>query len=140
MILLIIIGAAAGTFYKFKIANTNQSQTIVLKFYAEEVPEFVTRVVQKDDVVVDDTKSTYLGKITDVVVDEAVAWGVNDKGEYVRGNKEGMKSILITAEVDGAIGNNGAVISSINYGIGHSLAIRAGKAKIWARVYDIQPK
>ena len=124
LILLIIIGAVVGAAYKFRTASVGQAETIVLKFYAEEVSEFVTDAVHVGDDVVDDTKSTYLGKIVDCKVDDSVVWGMNDKGEYVKTTKPGVNSILITTEVTGTIGNNGTIIniSSLHLSIGKRMS------------------
>lgn len=143
IILLIIVGAVAGAVYKFSKANVGpmvKQDDVVIKFYTEEVPDFVASVVQKGDTVIDDGKNTLFGSVTDVSVNPSETVAMTSDGQFVKSEKPGTKSILITSEIKGVMGSNGATIGGVNYNIGQTLTIRAGKAKIWMRVYDVQKK
>ncbi|MDK2799501.1 MAG: hypothetical protein PWP27_858 [Clostridiales bacterium] len=143
-IIFVIIGAIGGAFYKFGKANVGpivKQDNIIIKFYAEEAPEYAAKAVKKGDIATDDSKNTYFGIVTeDPVVKGSLSFGTNSEGQFVPSSKPGMASVLITVEGKGVIGTNGAVFGGVNYGVGHSMALAVGKSKLWVRVYDIQKK
>ncbi len=120
--------------------ETSSGKTIQMQFMAEEVSEFVLENMEIGDSVMDDGTNSELGTITDIQVEDAASYGTNSDGEYVLSSRPGYKKVIITTEVRGTEYEHGAILGGTKYSVGHSLTIRAGKAKIYLRIYDIQVK
>lgn len=143
IIVLVVIGAVAGAVHKFGKTNVGpmmKQDDIIIKFYTEEVSDFVADAIQKGDSIVDDSKNTVIGDMTDVSINLSETIGTTSDGKFVKSPKPGTKSVLITSETKGVMGSNGVTIGGVIYGVGHSFYIKTGKAKMWVRVYDIQKK
>lgn len=143
VILVVVLAVAAfvGTkiFGKDKEAAA-EPKTYEISFYCEEVPAFAAEAVKVGDSVEDETKKVYLGKITDVSMDEAVVFNVDAEGNTVKSSKEGYKSVKITSEVSATEFDHGIVADSIKYSIGHSVTLYAGKGKMVGKVSAINEK
>lgn len=139
-IVLIIVLAAAFVAIKFMSSNSIavSGSKYVVTYYADECPDYSAKSVQVGDPISDEQKNISLGTVTDVKLGPSDSYGVADDGRYVKSSKDGYNSVYITTEVEGADYEHGVIVSSTKYGVGHSLTVRAGKAKIYLRVYDIQ--
>ncbi len=142
VILIVVFAiAAAGVFVirNRKAAKTAQAQntTLIMKFYTEELSDFVADKLKVGSVLYDDDKDVNLGTMTNVEIGSSVVYGGINAGSYEVVNKEGYKSAVITGEVTGVKNELGALIGGEQYGVGHSMVLRAGDAKIYLRVYDI---
>lgn len=120
--------------------DTSRGKEVQIKLMAEEVSDFVTEQMEIGDEVVDDGTNADLGTITDIELNDAVSYGVNSDGNYVQTSKPGYKQAIITTEVSGTEYAHGVILDGAKYSVGHSLTVRAGNAKIYLRVYDIQEK
>jgi hypothetical protein len=139
VILLVVAIIAAGV--KFVFFNKgNAPDTLIMKFRIEEVDNFVAEKVHVGDSLYDDTGENDLGKVIDVETDESISYSVSEDGLYNMTSREGYKSMIITGEVQGKKTKLGAEIKGTKYGVGHSMVLRAGDAKLYLRVYDIKLK
>ena len=142
LVLLLIIGI--GVFFGLRMNSSGSQsggkQTIVMKYYIEEVNDFVINRVKVGDALLDDGRNVSLGKVTDVEIMPSVSWGMTDEGEYKKSEREGFYSAIITGEVEGTIYKNGAIINASKYAVGHTFVLKAGDAKLYLRVYDISVK
>ncbi len=134
----ILAAALAIVFFFLKPKATND--TLVMKFLIEEVDSFVAEKVHVGDTLYDDTYVQELGFVTDVELDDSISYGLVEDGMYTLTSKEGYYSMIITGEVEGKKTKNGAEIGDKKYGVGHSMVLRAGDAKLYLRVYDIAVK
>lgn len=146
IVILVVVCAiaAAGMFF---IRNRRQSEVaveqtdrLVMKFYTEELSDFVAEKLEEGVILFDADKEVELGVATNIEIGNSVVYGGINAGSYEVVNKEGYKSAVITGEVDGIKNENGALIDGVQYGVGHSMTLRAGDAKIYLRVYDIGVK
>lgn len=137
-ILVILAAAAAVVLFVTKPKVTND--TLVMKFRIEEVDSFVAEKVHVGDELYDDTYVQELGKVTAVELNDSISYGQVEDGMYTLTSKEGYYSMIITGEVEGKKTNLGAEINDKKYGVGHSMVLRAGDAKLYLRVYDIAVK
>lgn len=137
-ILVILAAVAAVVFFVTKPKVTND--TLVMKFRIEEVDSFVAEKVHVGDELYDDTYVQELGKVTAVELNDSISYGQVEDGMYTLTSKEGYYSMIITGEVEGKKTNLGAEINDKKYGVGHSMVLRAGDAKLYLRVYDIAVK
>ena len=139
-LVIIVIVLAIAAALVFFLMPRNQGDTLIMKYRIEEVDTFVASKVHIDDALYDDTFSIDLGYVTDVEIDDSISYTSSDDGIYKMGTKEGYYSMIITGEVQGKKTSLGAEIGGKKYGVGHSFVLRAGDAKLYLRVYDIQVK
>ncbi|MBP3580303.1 MAG: DUF4330 family protein [Clostridia bacterium] len=135
---IFVTGAKGGKEDDEALVGADGSIEVV--FYVEEVSDFVIQQVNKEDAYIyDDACQHMLGKVTDVDVGESLLYGLNSQGEYVMGNKEEYSSAYISAVIPEATRTRfGFNYNLANYGVGHTLVIRADDAKIYLRVYDVR--
>ncbi len=138
-IIAILAAVAAAVVFVF-VKPQQKKTTLVMKYFIEEVNDFVASKVQVGDELYDDTFSVELGHVTDVELDDSVSYGQVTDGVYSLTSKEGFYSMIITGEVEGEKTTLGAEIGGKKYGVGHTFVLRAGDAKLYLRVYDIAVK
>ncbi len=136
LVILVAIAAVAAFLFLPKGAG----DTLIMKFMIEEVDEFVAQKVKVGDELYDDTYSLDLGFVTDIEKGDSVSYVENSNGTFTVSSKEGFYSMIITGEVQGEKTSLGAEIGGKKYGVGHTFVLRAGDAKLYLRVYDIQLK
>lgn len=132
---LLIIAVALFLTTRNKKATIVQSEEVItVKFFAEDVANYVTDVVKVGDRLEDESKNLFLGNITQVNIKDASVYSVDENGKSVKSKKEGYNSIEIVAELKTQPFENGILVEGNKYGVGHSLTVRAGKGKIYGRV------
>ncbi len=140
IIAVVIIMLIAGALFLTKKDDVAATQTLVMKYYIEEVSDFVIDDVVEGASLLDAEKSVDLGFVTGVDVRDSYSLIENTSSQFTAGIKEGFKSAIITGEVAGQKNALGAIIGGQQYGVGHSFTLRAGNAKMYLRVYDITIK
>ena len=110
------------------------------EFYAEEVSDFVADALFIGAEMFDDTASKYLGTVTRIEKGPSDTYTENSEGQSVLTSKQGYYSVRITGEVLGQRTPTGATVSGEHYGLGHSMVLRAGDAKIYLRLSGITAK
>lgn len=141
LIIIIVLVFSVGLFAYTKIAedaNSASSTPLIFEFYTDELPEYVVPHVKVGSKLFDNDTNLELGEVTGVKSGPAVVYNVNEAGETVTSEKEGYKSIRITGKVKGALGDFGVEISGHKYGVGHSMTLRVGTAKIYLKISDIR--
>ncbi len=133
---VVVIAAAAV----FVLRPKDGGDTLVMKFRIEEVDGFVAEKVHVGDELYDDTNLQDIGVVTDVELSDSISYGQVNDSVYTLTSKEGYYSMIITGEVKGRKTKLGAEIGGKKYGVGHSMVLRAGDAKMYLRVYDIALK
>ena len=141
LILIILVAAIVILGMKFLGGGRGKdTQKIEIKFRIEEIDEWVTENVEVGDALYDGTYEQDLGIVTNVEVSPSETWGLNADGQYVKSTREGFKSMTITGEVMGTKTDVGCKVGGELYGVGHSMILYAGNAKLYLRVYDISVK
>lgn len=141
IVLVVIIAVVAFVGMKFfsgDIGGTSASTQYKIKFYCEEVPSFAANVIQKGDPVTDDDKNSALGIVEEVTVGPSATYADTSNGETLLAPREGYNSVEVVAIVDAQEFQHGLMVNAAKYGVGHSLTIRVGKAKIFGRVSGIE--
>lgn len=140
VIILVIIAAAAIVCYKVAggAFGNSGSGTYTMKFFCEEVPDFAADIIEVGDSVLDEQKDVPLGSVTSVQFGESHTYTTTSAGDVRVVPKEGYKSVVITTSLTGSDYENGVIVNSSKYGVGHSITIRVGKAKIFGRVSYIE--
>lgn len=143
IIVVAVIAAVGIVAYKFlkpaEVTNSAKTQKIEMEFFVEEAPDYSVDIVKEGDKVYDETKNCVLGNVVSVEVGDSINYGVDDSGNFVKSSKEGYKSIRITTEVDGEMGENGVTVGVTRYGVGHTFTFYAGNAKLYGKVSAINP-
>ena len=144
LIVILVIVAAALMFGVSHFTNrggnvttVSEGQSTYITFYAEEVPDFVVDKLEEGAKVYDVDMKSELGEVVSYEVAPAVSYAANSDGESVLTSREKYKSVKITAKVNGTPTDYGISVNDNQYGVGHSLTIRAGAAKIYLKVYDV---
>ena len=142
LLLLVLVAAIAVLGVKFLGGKTvGDTQTIQMQFYIEEVDKWVAENVKVGDALYDGTFDQELGVVTAVETGEARTWATTADGQYVPATRgDDFKSMIITGEVKGTKTAVGAEVNGERYGVGHSMVLYAGDAKLYLRVYDISVK
>lgn len=138
VVLVILVGIAAVAAFLFLPRGAGDE--LVMKYMIEEVDAFVADKVKIGDELYDESFSLELGEVTAIEKGPSVSYIENARGGYSRISKDGLYSMIITGEVMGEKTTLGAEIGGKKYGVGHTFVLRAGDAKLYLRVYDIQLK
>jgi len=138
IIIIAVIGALAFGAYKLMPTQTQSNfEYATIKFYASEAPYYVLDQIYVGAPASDADRSIYLGQITDVETWESKVWDVNADGIQVASPKDDAGSVIITVRKLVEPSAYGVKISGVEYGVGHTIVVRAGFAKINMVVYDI---
>ena len=140
-IVLVVILAVVGLVgYKFLAGGVSGSATSTyqVKFFCEEVPSFAAEEIKVGDKILDEQKESSLGVVKEVVLDGSHTYTTTETGDIRIVPKPHYNSVELTAEVEASDYDFGMIVDSSKYGIGHSITIRVGKAKIFGRVSDIE--
>ena len=141
LILVVLVLAIVILGAKFLGGGKGQdAQVLEMKFHIEEIDTWVTEKVQIGDGLYDGTYEQNLGKVTNVETAPSKTWGLNQDGQYVLSSREGYQSMTITGEVLGTKTDVGCKVGGELYGVGHSMVLYAGDAKLYLRVQDISVK
>ncbi len=140
LVLLILVVAIAVVGVKFITPGDTELQTLEMEFYTEEVNDWVAEKINPGDVLYDGTYDLKLGTVVKAVQDEPMTWGLTQEGQYVLAPRDGYCSLTVIGEVQGVKTANGAEIDGNMYGVGHSMVLYAGDAKMYLRVSDIRVK
>ena len=138
VIILVVIAALAFVAYKMMpTGSTAAYEDVTLSFYAPDVPDYVAEQLYVGAPVVDADRNVYLGKVVDIQIEGSVFWSANGKGIQTVSPMDDYRAVTITTRVSGEASAYGIRLSSVEYSVGHTLAIRAGFAKISCAVSDL---
>lgn len=143
VIILVLIAAIAFAGFKFlapSMTASSSTGTAEVKFYIEEVSDFVADKIDIGDKLMDEGKNVSLGVVTDIEFGPAVSYGTNSEGAWVTSSREGYKSMILTGEVEATKFDHGMIVNASKYYVGHTFVLLAGEAKLYLRVYDINFK
>ena len=124
-------------FFGGNLGGSSQS-TYEVTYLCEEVPEFAATIIKEGDKVLDEQKDTDLGVVTAVEISDSRTYAVTDAGEVLCVAKPYYNCVSLTTEVKGQDYDFGMIAGSSKYGVGHSITIRVGSAKIFGRVSGIK--
>ena len=146
IVVLVLIAALCFAGYKLFIEPNSEQNiaqtTYEVSYFCEEVPTFAAEAMFEGDPVSDEYKDVPLGKVTSVSIAPSTSYVGNAQGDIVTSSREGYNSVKLTTEVtvSGEPYQHGIQIGSSKYGVGHSITLRVGKAKIFGRVSGIEVK
>ena len=137
-IILVVIAVLAFAAYKLMPSGSTAAyEDVTLSFYAPDVPDYVAEQLYVGAPVVDADRNVYLGEVIDFQVEDSVFWSANDEGIQTVSPMDDYKAVTVTTRVSGEASAYGIKLSSVEYSVGHTLAIRAGFAKISCAVSNV---
>jgi len=119
------------------IAVSNERE-VLMEVFASDVIDSVAEGIEIGDIMEDAGISVRLGRIENLVVEDGYKFVEDKDGNWHKGVLDGHSAIKVTARVKAEITDTGIVIAGNKYGVGHSLTIRAGKTKFYARVSGLE--
>ena len=141
VIILAVLAVVAFAGYKMLPSGSAATyETVELSFYSAEVPDFVAEQLYIGAPVIDADRNVYMGEVIDFKIEDSVVWSPNADGVLVQSDMDNYKAITVTTRVSGEPSAYGIRLSSVEYSVGHTIALRAGFAKfscnVSAVVYD----
>ena len=137
--IVLIFALAVGAYAIFKSRGMGSgSGTYTVKYLCEEVPDFAAEVIKVGDKVVDEQKDVDMGEVTDVQLSGSRTYTTTAEGDVLVMPKPYYNCVELTTTLKGQDYDNGVIVGSSKYGVGHSITIRVGKAKIFGRVSAIE--
>lgn len=109
-----------------------------ISMFASEVPDYVLEYLVEGDSVMDFTEETELGTVESFETGEPFSYETTTNGEVQSVVKKGHKSLTLNVTGNAVLGEHGATIGGELYGVGHTLTVFAGKAKIFLRISGIE--
>ena len=121
-----------------RLTGASSPEPYVITFIGEEVADYVVDRVEIGDPVTDDEASMDLGFVVDIRRSEALSYNPDYNGKLTLAPKEGYSCIHLVCRVQGTPSSSGVTVDGLALGVGHSMVVRAGDAKMYLVVYDIQ--
>ena len=141
VIVILVIAAVClfvGTMFFGGGFGGSSASLYEVTYLCEEVPSFAATIIEVGDKVLDEQKDSDLGVVTKVELTDSRTYTVTDAGEVRCVPKEHYNCVELTTEVKGQDYDFGMIAGSSKYGVGHSITIRVGDAKIFGRVSGIK--
>lgn len=142
LFLIVVIAAIGVVAFKTTSLGTikTPTQKYIVKYYSNDQAQFVLDKLEIGAPLMDDALNVELGKVIDIQYDKSVNYVTTADGQILNVENPDTKSVIIVGEVDATAFPNGIKVKENKYGVGHSMTLRAGFAKLYLRVYDIQLK
>ncbi|MDR1131836.1 MAG: DUF4330 domain-containing protein [Oscillospiraceae bacterium] len=142
-LLIVLILAVLVTFVALKVVNKSEENAgltqVRISFFAEEVPDYVAAALKEGASVLDSKENVTIGTVERFETGDPLGFETDTKGEIQAVQRQGFKSLSLTALAAARPGEHGVTIGGVLYGIGHTLTIYAGNAKLYLKVSGIEP-
>ena len=140
IVLLVIVLAVLFVGFMFLGGGIggSSSSTYEVSFLCEEVPSFAASIIEVGDEVVDEQKDSDLGVVTNVEIGDSRTYTTTNEGDVRCVPKPYYNCVQLTTEVEAQDYDFGIMAGSSKYGVGHSITIRVGNAKIFGRISGIK--
>ena len=142
-LIIVILVIALVAFVALKIVDNRNNAPVLsqieISFFGDEVPDYVTDYINEGDSVLDSAENITLGTVKSVSYGNPISYITDVDGQTREIEKTGYSSVDLTITTTCQLTDNGAMIDGTLYGVGHTLAIYAGRAKMWVRVSGITP-
>ncbi|HHU23449.1 MAG TPA: DUF4330 family protein [Clostridiales bacterium] len=139
-IIILLLAFFAYRFIQGRNADYgNNSVPVAITFYHEEAPNYVVERLKIGNPVIDANGRINLGTISGFETGDSISFAETSDGEIKTTHKEGYCSLLLTSHAQGYLGPHGVTIGGTLYGVGHTMVIYAGDAKLYLTISDIQP-
>ena len=141
LVILIVIGVVAFIGIKLSnglVAKPDNLQKFRYTFHVEEMPDYVKDYIKENETASVAENNDILGVVTGKTFGDAEIYSENADGQIVKSTKEGHSSADIVIEGEGLQTPSGVKITKGVYGVGHSMAIKLGNAKVYGKLSGIE--
>lgn len=142
-VLFLLVVLVGVLFIVLRTAGRETAKELPGEYYAvtyigEAVPSYMLDLLEMGADVTDDEMIFSLGTVVDIQRGPSVFYNVDSSGNMVKSSRDDYESLLLTCRVEGVDNGFGITADGLALGVGHSIVLRADKAKISMMVYDIQ--
>ena len=146
-IIVLLLVLAAGVFLTFRYLGTDSSpisaasslDELEIKFYAEEVNDFVVDSINIGDSAKEFAQYGSFGKITAVDVSPSITWVQDFDGNLYGSPKEDRYySVTVTMRAKGKIEDTGFTLDGTTYFVGKTVILYLGKAGFQGRISGVE--
>lgn len=110
LILVLVIGLAAGTYMKFRVSDTTnvvEPQTpITYQVQITNIRKTTVDALQVDDTLFDDSSKQAVGVIKDIEVTPALTLAVDTEGVYHWTDTDDRYDVILTVQAEGSVSGN----------------------------------
>lgn len=140
---LVLVIIAVVAFIGIKLSNglvekPQNLQRFKYTFHVEEMPDYVKEYIKEGDTVSSAENNDIFGAVTGKTYGESEIYSENSEGQIVKSSKEGHSSADIVFEGEGLQTPSGVKLTKGVYGVGHSMAIKIGNAKVYGKISGIE--
>lgn len=121
-----------------KLTGGDKTETFIVTFSGDEVPEFVAERIENGAPVKDEELSVSLGTVSGLVTGPSRSVSNLPDGTIVVSSRDGYLSVELSATLNAKDTGNGIEVDGLLLGVGHSMTLRAGDAKMYLIVSDIR--
>lgn len=140
-IIVAVVIAAVGIVGMKLFSDRASTETVSwyhVSFFCEDVPSHEAELIKKGNAVTDDDKKVSLGVVETVELGPSQNYVETAEGQLKLTSKEDANSVTLVARVSAKEFEHGITVGTTRYGVGHSLALRAGNTKVFGRVSGIE--
>ena len=140
IIILILVAIAIFAILKFALPSKVDSAASQVKItlFCEETPSYVVDYLKENAPVLDPKEDITIGTIEGFESGDPIGFQTGENGLMYEVTRENYNSVTIEVEAEGVIGENGITVNGVLYGVGHTMTVYAGQAKLYLRVSGIE--
>jgi len=146
-VLIVALVIAAGFFLAVRYLSSRDNpigpgsslDELEIKFYAEEVNNFVADAIKEGDAVKEFAQYANFGTVVNVEKADSIAWIGDFDGIINASSKDGhFSSVTVTMRVRGRINEIGFDLDGTNYFVGKTVILQFGKAGFQGRISGVE--
>jgi len=109
-----------------------------VKFYSEEVNDFVADAISVGDAAKEFAQYASFGTVTAVEVGPSITWVADSNAKMFGQEKDGYKSVTVTMRVRGKLDSTGFSLDGTTYFVGKTVILYLGKAGFQGRISGVE--
>ncbi len=141
IIVVVILAAVAYLAITFLGPESTiaSSEDVTVTFYTEEIPDYVVAALEEGSKVWDLSDNVTIGTVDSWSVSDSISYVVNDtQTASFETPKTGYNALSLNVSAQGVIEEHGVRIGGVLYGVGHTVTMYAGEAKLYIKVSSIE--
>ena len=146
-VLLIALVLAAGVFVSARFLSSRDNpigaggalDELEIKFYSEEVNDFVVDAIKEGDAAKEYAQYANFGTVVKVERTDSITWVGDMDGIILPSSKDGYySSVTVTTRARGKINDIGFELDGTNYFVGKTVIMQFGKAGFQGRISGVE--